>query len=200
MLAHSGSRPALVQLLSLFVGPIQAYSPYDRQIEAQIPPCCPLCGARLRGKGVYFRQVWLPALMWLGVRRVQCCGPGCGVSISLLPSFCVPFKRYGSALIESCLDSVLRRGESVGHWSGRRGVTDRSTAGSWVRQFGDQAGKLITEASVRLGIGQPRGTERPVRELWACFRHWAGADAVLRQVQPAFCRAGPFLGLFRARL
>jgi len=122
------------------------------------------------------------------------------VTISLLPSFCVPFKRYGSALIDSCVDSVLRGGEAVRRWCDRRGVTDRTTAGSWVRQFGDQSGKLITEGSVRLGIGQVRGTQRAVRELWQALRHWAGAGAVLHQVQPALCRAVPFLGLFRARL
>lgn len=200
MLAHSGSRLSTMQLPLLFLGSIQGYSPYDPQIEAQIPRRCSVCGSGVRGKGVYFRQVWVPAVVWIGVRRVQCVGAGCGLTISLLPSFCVPFKRHSAAAVESCLDSVVRCGESVRGWCGRRGVTDRSTAGSWVRQFGAQAGKLITEGSVRLGVGQPRGAQRPVRALWACLRQWAGADAVVRVAQPALCCTFPFLGLFRARL
>jgi len=189
-----------MQLLSFFIGPLQAYSPYDPQIEAQIPCCCPLCGTGLRGKGVYFRQVWLPGVMRLGVRRMQCCDPGCALTISLLPSFCVPFKRYSSAIIESCLDSVLRRGEAVRHWCDRHGLTDRSTTGSWLRQFGDQAGTVITEGSLRLGIRQPRGRRQPCRELWAALRDWVRGDSVLNAVQPALCGRVPFLGLFCARL
>ena len=200
VLAHSGSRLSTMQLPSLFIGSIQAYSPYDPQIEAQVPRRCPACGSGVRGKGVYVRQVWLPSVVWIGVRRVQCRGSGCGVTISLLPSFCVPFKRYGSTVIESCLDSVVSGGDSVRGWCGRVGVTDRSTAGSWVGQFGAQAGKLITSGCLRVGLGQPRGSKEPVRELWGCLRQWAGGEAVLRLVQPALCRAVPFLGLFRARL
>ena len=201
MLAHSGSRPHThMQLVSFFFGSLQAYSPYDPQIEAQIPRCCPLCGTGLRGKGVYFRQVWLPGVMRLGVRRVQCRRPDCGLTISLLPSFCVPFKRYSSAIIESCLDSVLRRGDAVRHWCDRHSLTDRSTAGSWLRQFGDQAGKVITEGSLRLGIRQPCGGRQACRELWDALWHWASRGSVLTAAQPALCGVAPFLGLFRARL
>jgi hypothetical protein len=190
-----------MQLVSLFIGLVQAYCPYDPQIEAQIPACCPICGfPRPEGKGTYRRSVWLPAVKHIEVRQVRCRRPGCRVTISLLPSFCVPFKRYGSAIVESCLDSVLRGGQRVQQWCEREGRTDRSTAGSWVRQFSDHCGLLSTEGAARLAVRQPGGMRGPVRELWSALRQWSGRESVLRAVQPALCACHPFLGLFRARL
>jgi hypothetical protein len=190
-----------MQLVSLFIGLVQAYCPYDPQIEAQIPACCPVCGfPRPEGKGTYCRSVWLPAVKHIEVRRVRCRRTGCGVTISLLPSFCVPFKRYSSGIVESCLDSVVRRGHGIGEWCEREGLTDRSTAGSWVRQFSGRCGVLSTEGAVRLGVRQPGGRQRHVRQLWGALRQWAGREPVLRAVQPALCLCDPFLGLFRARL
>ena len=190
-----------MQLPSLFTGSIQAYSPYGPQIEAQLPARCPVCDfPRPEGKGTYFRSVWLPAVEEIEVRQVRCRRPGCRVTISLLPSFCVPFKRYSSAIVESCVDSVLRCGERVCQWCERRGLTDRSTAGSWVGQFSAQSGLLSTEGAVRLGLRQGGGFHGQVGGLWAGLRRWAGGHAVLAAVQPALCGYFPFLGLFRARL
>jgi len=190
-----------MQLLSVFIGPIQAYSPYAAQIEAQIPACCPICEfPRPEGKGTYYRYVWLPKVEEIEVRQVRCRRPGCRLTISLLPSFCVPFKRYSSAIVESCLDSVLRRGQRVQDWSAKGGKTDRSTAGSWVRQFGDHIGLLSTAGAARLGFRQPAGVGGQARCLWFALRQWARREPVLRTVQPALCACHPFLGLFRARL
>lgn len=190
-----------MQLVSLFIGSIQEYSPYDPQMEAQHPACCPVCEfPRPEGKGTYFRYVWLPKVEEIEVRQVRCRRPGCRVTISLLPSFCVPFKRYGSAIIESCLDSVLRYGQRAQDWSAKSGKTDRCTAGSWVRQFGGQSGLLSTEGAARLGFRQPGGVGGQARSLWSALLQWVGGEPVLPAVQPALCACHPFLGLFRARL
>ena len=190
-----------MQLLSSFHGSIQAYSPYDPQIEEQIPSSCPVCGhPRLEGKGTYSRQVWRPEVHEIKVRQVRCQHPDCKVTISLLPSFCVPFKRYSAEIIESCLGAVLREGESIRHWCARTFRTDRCTAGSWVGQFRAGAGLLSTEGCSRLGVRPPGGFGGQAGMLWATLRAWAGSRAVLHVVQPAMCQRAPFLGLFRAPL
>lgn len=183
-----------------FPAGIQAYCPYHQEIAAHVPACCSLCESRLEGKGVYSRQVRLPEIKKIKIRRFRCLGPDCGISISLLPSFCVPYKQYSAKIIESCLDSVLRCGESIRNWCARTINTDRSTAGNWVRQFGDGSGLLSTEGCVRLGIRQPGGSGDQAQRLWAGLRTWAGSAPVLYVVQPGLCRRVPFLGVFRLRL
>ena len=190
-----------MQLLSSFQDSIQAYSPYHPRIKEQIPATCPVCGfPRPEGKGTYFRHVWFPEAYEIEVRQVRCRRPGCGVTISLLPSFCVPFKRYAAKVVESCLDAVLRCGDRVQDWCGSHGWTDRCTAGSWVRQFGMQSGLVSTEGCGRLGIRQPGSAGGQARRLWRALRDRAGRRKVLCVVQPKLCRHPPFLGLFRARL
>lgn len=119
--------------------------------------------------------------------------------MSVLPPFCVPFKRYAAACIESCLDSVLRAGGSVQQWCDEAMLTDRSTAGNWVGQFRDQTGTLATDGTARLGCRQPHGSAGAAG-LWAVLREWAGKAPVLPAVQSALCGAFPFLGMFRPRL
>ncbi|MBT4821833.1 MAG: hypothetical protein HON70_39370 [Lentisphaerae bacterium] len=189
-----------MQLVCRFPAGIQAYSPSHPAILAQIPACCLLCESALKGKGVYFRQVWDPGIEWIEVRRLQCRRAGCRVTISLLPSFCVPFKRYSSRIIGSCLDWVLRRRQRIEEWCEARGYTDCPTAGSWVRQFRDGSGLLSTEGCVRLGIRQPGGSGGQAQRLWAALMAWAGSALVLHAVQPALCRRVPFLGVFGRRL
>jgi len=190
-----------MQLVCPFFGSIQAYSPRHRQITARLPAVCPLCDfPRPEGKGVYVREVWDPGVEEIEVRRLRCRRPSCGVTISLLPSFCVPFKRYCSAIVESCLDSVLRCGERVEQWCEREGRTDRSTAGAWVRQFVDRSGLSSTAGAARLGFRQPEGVGGEAAGLWSALRRWARGKPVLRAVQPALCGRRPFLGLFRAPL
>jgi len=201
VLTHSGSRPTTVQILCPFPAGIQAYDPYHPAVQEQCPAWCSLCAfPRPAGKGTYCRQVQWPQTEWIRVRRFQCRAPGCKVTISLLPSFCVPFKRYSSAIIESCLDSVLRVAGSIRHWCRRTLSTDRSTAGSWVRQFALHSGLLSTEGCDRLGVRSPSGSGRQAHRLWSVLRDWAGPDRVLAAVQPGLCRRFPFLGLFHARL
>ena len=189
-----------MQLVCRFSAGIQAYSPTHPAILAQIPVCCLVCEAALEGKGAYSRQVWVPGVELIEVRRFRCRGSGCGVTISLLPSFCVPYKRYSAEIIESCLNSVLRCGQRVEQWCEEAGYTDRSTAGSWVRQFRDGSGLLSTEGCVGLGIRPPGGSGGQPLRLWDALRGWAGSAPVLHVVQPALCRRVPFLGVFRLRL
>lgn len=190
-----------MQLISPFTDEFQAYHPYHPQIEAQRPSRCPLCGCpKPEGKGVYTRWVrFAQGRVQIDVRRLHCRNKSCGVTISLLPPFCVPFKHYAAEVVESCLEWVLRRGLSIRQWCRDKTLTDRSTAGSWVRQFVDHSGLLITEGAARAGFS-PCGSGSPARGLWAGLRRLASGAAVLPSVQPALSAAGPRLGLFRAPL
>lgn len=190
-----------MQLLSSFNGTVQEYWPYDPRIESQRPAACPVCGhARPAGKGTYRRSLWVPALVWIAVRRFVCRRAGCGCTVSLLPSFCVPYKRYGSAVVESCLEAVLGPGQSVRQWSAEPGLTDRSTAGSWVRQFGTASGLLLTVGAQRLGLRLSGLKGSAAQRAWGALRRHSGSSAVLARVQPALCAGVPALGVFRLRL
>lgn len=190
-----------MQLILLFIDEFQAYHASHPQVEAQRPSCCPLCGfPRPEGKGVYSRWVrFKHGRVLIDVRRLHCRNKSCGVTISLLPSFCVPFKHHAAQVVESCLEGVLGRGLSIRRWCMEKMLTDRSTAGTWVRQFVDHSGLLITEGAARAGF-RLCGSGRPARRLWAGLRRLASGAAVLPSVQPALSAAGPRLGLFRAPL
>ena len=190
-----------MQILWSFVGTVQGYWPYDPQVGSRRPAACPVCGYPVPwGKGTYWRSVWLPGRLWIAVRRFVCRRPGCGCTVSLLPSFCVPFKRYGSAIVESCMDAVVGSGESVRQWSGEHGLTDRSTAGSWIRQFGTVSGLLLTAGAQRLGLRLSGLEGSAAQRAWGALRRHSGGSAVLACVQPALCVDLPALGLFRLRL
>ena len=171
-----------MQLVWLFVGTFQQYSPYCPQVEAVRPQRCPVCGSRRpEGKGTYCRQVWLPQGREIQVRCLRCRRPGCRTTISLLPSFCVPFKRYCSETVESCLASVLECGQRVEKWACDNGVA-HSTAAGWVRQFRGQSGLLSTEGAVRLGVRQPKGGHGQASRLWSALRAWSARLPVLASV------------------
>ncbi len=190
-----------MQLICYFSGSIQVYTAYHPEIEAQRPQFCPVCFYFLpEYKGTYPRQVWTPEMIRILVRAVRCRNPSCRVTISLLPSFCVPFKRYAARLIEDCVDHVYRQGFSVGQWSEKDLVTDRCTASRWLDQFASTAGHLCTEGPSRLGFRQPRGLRGAAEGLWAALRRWAGFDSVFEKVQPALCDHAPYIGMFRLQL
>ena len=69
--------------------------------------------------GTYERGVFTDFcdMVWIAVLRYRC--PVCGQTVSFLPSFCVPRKRYSSALISWTLYLILVCKESLRSWSSR---------------------------------------------------------------------------------
>ena len=201
--------PKRCRYCSAFAGSCQAYWPYDPQVEEHRPSGCSHCGdlaGRPRGHGCYWRQVWDGSgLPWIGVRRFLCVR--CGLTISLLPSFAVPFKRYGADVVESCLEAVVGgHGGSVGGWVSASLQACVSTAAVWVEQFRAGSGLLLTLGAERL-TGSPAEVgadpERPVCEgcrAWGFLRGLSSSGRVLREVQPRLCLPVPGVGVFHLRL
>jgi len=190
-----------MQILCFISCSVQAYRPDLPEIEACIPAVCPFCGVgKLGRRGTYGRTVWLPALHRIRVAALRCRHPACRRSVSLLPSFAVPFKRYSAAIVESCLEAVAGSGDGVSSWCSSTGWTDRTTAGAWLGQFASTCGTVLTEGLLRL-VGTACGAVRdPVRQLWRHLRQWAGDRPLLPSAQAALCGESPPLGLFRPRL
>jgi hypothetical protein len=68
------------------------------------PPACPHCAAagHLVGHGSYSRRVVDPTqVIAIRVRRLLC--TACRHTLSLLPSFCLPFRHYATATIQTVL-------------------------------------------------------------------------------------------------
>lgn len=193
--------PPKMQILCSVLCSVQAYHPELPEIAACIPAACPFCGrGRLSSRGTYFRALWLPQAVEIEVRVLRCGRADCGRSVSLLPSFAVPFKRYSAAIVESCLKATAGSGGSPAAWCSSTGWTDRTTAGAWLRQFAATCGTVLTEGLRRLSGTASGALRDPVRQLWRRLRQWAGARPVLPSVQAALCLGHPPLGLFRPRL
>jgi len=103
------------------------------------PPSCPACSAvgHLIGHGSYPRTVAQPTqALPIRIQRLLC--TACHHTLSLLPTFCVPFRHYASATIQTVL---TLRVEAHVSWSriGARflpaDLPTRTTCREWVGAF-----------------------------------------------------------------
>jgi len=76
------------------------------------------------------------------VLRYYC--PGCRRTVSVLPDFCVPWKRYGAMFIGRVLQLVFVCEQSFRSAGGRFGSSCRIMAGVWARQWSSRASALVT--------------------------------------------------------
>ena len=111
------------------------------------PKSCPKCAAadRLIGHGSYPRSVCDHIRMVaIRVKRLLC--TACRHTVSLLPSFCLPYRRYLADTIEPVL--ALRFQKSVS-WTAIRAHFDPSelpvlsTCREWVAAFGRNSGSYL---------------------------------------------------------
>jgi hypothetical protein len=115
---------------------------------------CPVCGGKrpLRGHGVYFRNVCdlfiLPVL--IPILRYYC--PGCGQTVSFLPSFCVPRKQYSAKVISLCFQLILSCAVSIRAASKSYPVIKRVLAGVWLKQWCFSSPGIITVLRNHFGI------------------------------------------------
>lgn len=128
------------------------------------------------------------------VYRFICCV--CRMTVSLVPSCCVPFKHHAAKLISEGLCRVLGKGLSARSQVALRGdlALDHSTISRWVHEFVMQSGVLATEGMLRLGMAPFSGSARSLfQDLVGRF-----GEAFLDAVQPLWCRGYPGLGVFRS--
>jgi len=158
-------------------------------IEQGRPSKCVCQSVRFHRHGSYWRK---GARVW--VFRFICCV--CRLTVSLVPSCCVPFKHESAKLIMEALDRVLVKGLSARSQVVLRGdlVLHHSTISRWVHEFVMQSGVLATEGMTRLGMEPFSGSARSL------FSHLVSrfGEVFLAGVQPLWCRVYPGLGIFRS--
>jgi uncharacterized protein DUF6431 len=103
------------------------------------PATCPHCAVadRLVGHGSYPRTVSAPArALAIRVRRLRC--TACGRTVALLPAFCLPFRHYSTATMQTVL---ALRVEGPTSWSRIRrrflpsDLPTTTTCREWVDAF-----------------------------------------------------------------
>ena len=101
------------------------------------PSECPNCGRKhpLRKHGTYSRHVYCLffAPVLINVLRYYC--PSCGITVNVLPSFCLPRKRYSAGTVSLCLQLVLACGVSLRAANKAYPAVSRVLAGVWLKQW-----------------------------------------------------------------
>jgi hypothetical protein len=154
------------------------------------PSICRCKNQKFHRHGNYFR-----AIARVFVYRFRCAS--CLLTISMLPSMCVPYKRYPVGIINPVLDGMFLQDRS-GHYYERiapQGI-HASTAHRWRNEFEQHSSTLATEAAHRLNIAALLGTgARVYRHL---KKHFSDQYAdFFGPLQLALCRRFPPLGIFR---
>lgn len=96
------------------------------------------------GHGVYFRNVCdlliLPVL--IPILRYYC--PGCGHTVSFLPSFCVPRKQYSAGVISLCFQVIFACGVSLRQLGKAYPAINRVLVGVWLKQWSFSSPGIIS--------------------------------------------------------
>lgn len=118
---------------------VQRYAEEFAELLFPRPASCPQCGApgKLVGHGSYPRAVTTPTdAVAIRVKRLLC--TACRHTLALLPSFCLPFRHYQTATIQTVL---TWRVDGQTSWSAiERRLTPadlptRTTCREWVAAF-----------------------------------------------------------------
>ncbi len=189
---------------------VKYYAEHWDEMSPDPPAICVFegCNGRMHRNGFYKRIV-IDEETWrsVGVFRFWC--PRCGGTVSFLPDFCVPYKRFSVDVIGTTLWAVL-----VQNLAGRAAASEDSgynkacfsyyCAADWVKQFCRNSHNLWHIGLARLGIAVV-----PVPDSEASLlKHLAGfptgsstqAPCDLRAAQCALSSLFPPFGVFRALL
>ncbi len=142
---------------------VHAYSAQFSQLTFPRPDTCPHCSApgSLWGHGSYVRKVCdHQQELAIRVKRLLC--SVCRHTVSLLPCFCLPFRHYQAASIQSVLS--LRFGAAAS-WSAIRqrfapsDLPVLSTCRAWVQAFAEASERYVSHllrqlAQWQLGPGK----------------------------------------------
>lgn len=118
---------------------VQRYAASFRDLAFPRPALCPRCAAvgQLVGHGSYPRTVTEPLRTHaIRVKRLFC--TACRRTVSLLPSFCLPFRHYRTATIQSVLTlrcAAQASWATVGHRFLPADLPTRTTCREWVGAF-----------------------------------------------------------------
>lgn len=118
---------------------VQRYADASAELPFPSVSGCPRCGAsgHLIGHGRYARTVTDPnRSIPIAVRRLLC--PACRHTVSLLPSFCLPWRHYASATVQAVLTLRCEAKASWGRIAARFAPADlptRTSCREWVGVF-----------------------------------------------------------------
>lgn len=132
-----------VVIVAEFGSDVQSYARAFAHLTIPRPSDCPHCDAvgRLIGHGTYPRCVVDP-LQAIPIRVKRWLCAACRKTVSILPTFCLPWRHYGASVIQTVLD-----GRFVGHtsWSAIRrhfqpaDLPTATTCREWVRAFAEHS-------------------------------------------------------------
>ena len=163
---------------------IQSY-PADAGDQVR-PANCRCGGLHFYGHGSYLRVV---AQQW--VPRFLC--TMCGVTVSMIPNSCVPYKHHPTKLIHQVIHGLLhgRSGRDYQH------EIAHSTAYRWRQDFSNYASALSTEGALRLGIDAIAGSVKHIyQQLGRHFQAEPDED-FFSVLQLRLCAQLPAIGIFR---
>lgn len=157
----SPQAPTNVIILADFGADVQRYQQEFDQLALPRPKTCPQCAAddHLVGHGSYRRSVCdHQRCLTIRVKRFLC--TACRHTISLSPSFCLPYRQYLTAVIQRVLDLRFRQRAS---WAAiRRQFTPSelpslSTCRAWVKAFALVAQRALVTLLRQLATWQQLG-------------------------------------------
>lgn len=145
-------------ILAAFGSVVQHYQRRFARLVLPRPKTCPQCDAagHLIGHGSYPRHVCdHNESLVIRVKRLLC--TICRHTISLLPSFCLPYRWYGAAVIQRVLD--LRYRQQASWTTVRRHFAPSdlpvlSTCRAWVNAFAHSAGRALAAMLQQLAVWQ----------------------------------------------
>ncbi len=124
----------------------------------------------------------------------------CGITISYLPSFLVPYKHFTASVIEDCFLLVLYYGLSVHQAWHRRLNACEGTIRHWLIQFKGNFNVLKQELFSRTGISSVGidGIDDLFITLWLhYFTEYKGERSLFESLQADLFGTFPGIGIFR---
>ncbi len=150
------------------------------------PPSCACGGRHFHGHGKFRRVI---AQEW--VQRFIC--RICGVTVSMIPNSCVPYKHHPTKLINLVVHGLFH-GRSARDYQCE---VDCSTAYRWRQDFSNYAPVLSTEGALRLGINAVVGTAKHLYQQLSNHFQAAPGNDFFRVLQVRLCAKLPAIGIFR---
>lgn len=134
---------------------VEEYSAAGKDVEVPRPRC-PACGTSMGFSSGYCRDVWVSKdVSWpIWVKRACC--RRCGTRPALLPSFCLPHRRYAASVIGPAIEAHVR-GTSLRAVAARAELNEPAVR-LWCRRFGERAElALAVVAGIAAGLGGQAG-------------------------------------------
>jgi len=78
----------------------------------------------------------------INIFRYYC--PACGITVNVLPSFCIPRKQYSASAVSCCLQLILACGVSLRAVNKAYPAVSRVLAGVWLKQWNLSSNGIIS--------------------------------------------------------